>query len=126
MHHKDGIFCYFLCMLHRGVYLSIFVFILALRAARLTKIIIVDYSLEIVIAIINNDYFELGLCDMTIYISDGRNKVYRFILCSIVYFVVSQSTLFTVILFHHLDDCDLYTPPRDVKGRQKQVENDQN
>ncbi len=23
--------------------------------------------------------------------------------------------------FHHLDDCDLYTPPRDVKGRQKQV-----
>ncbi len=45
-------------------------------------------------------------------------KVYRFILCSIVYFVVSQNTLFTV-LFHHLDDCDLYTPPRGVKGRQK-------
>ncbi len=58
-------------------------------------------------------------------ISDGRNKVYRFILCSIVYFVVSQNTLFTVILFHHLDDCDLYTPPRGVKGRQNQVENDQ-
>ncbi len=38
-------------------------------------------------------------------------KIYRFILCSIVYFVVSQNTLFTVILFHHLDDCDLYTPP---------------
>ncbi len=35
------------------------------------------------------------------------------------------NTLFTV-LFHHLDDCDLYTPPRSVKGRQKQVENDQN
>ncbi len=31
------------------------------------------------------------------------------------------NTLFTVILFHHLDDCDLYTPPRGVKGRQKQV-----
>ncbi len=29
-----------------------------IRAARLTKIIIVDYSLEIVIAIINNYYFE--------------------------------------------------------------------
>ncbi len=28
--------------------------------------------------------------------------------------------------FHHLDDCDLYTPPRGVKERQKQVENDQN
>ncbi len=41
--------------------------------------------------------------------------------CSIVYFVVSQNTLFMVILFHNLDDCDLYTPPRDVKGRQKQV-----
>ncbi len=26
--------------------------------------------------------------------------------------------IFTVIL---LDDCDLYTPPRDVKGRQNQV-----
>ncbi len=23
--------------------------------------------------------------------------------------------------FHHLDDCDLYTPPRGVKGRRKQV-----
>ncbi len=28
------------------------------RAARLWQIIIVDYSLETVIAIINNDYFE--------------------------------------------------------------------
>ncbi len=26
--------------------------------------------------------------------------------------MVSQNTLFTVILFHHLDDGDLYTPPR--------------
>ncbi len=34
---------------------------------------------------------------MTIYISDGRNKVYRFILCYIVYFVVSQNALFTII-----------------------------
>ncbi len=48
-------------------------------------------------------------------------KVYSFIFCSIVYFMVSQNTLFTVIIFHHLDDCDLYTPPRGVKGRQKQV-----
>ncbi len=39
--------------------------------------------------------------------------------------MVSQNTLFTVILFHHLDDCDLYMPPWGVKGRQNQVENDQ-
>ncbi len=59
-------------------------------------------------------------------ISDGWNKKsYRFILCSIVYFEVSQNTLFTVIPFHHLGDCDLYTPPRGVKGRQNQVENNQ-
>ncbi len=25
--------------------------------------------------------------------------------------MVSQNTLFTVIHFHHLSDCDLYTPP---------------
>ncbi len=30
--------------------------------------------------------------------------------------MVSQNTLFTVILFHHLGDYDLYTPPRGVKG----------
>ncbi len=61
------------------------------------------------------------------YISDGRNKKsYRFILCYIVYFVVSQNTLFTVKPFHHLGDCDLYMPPTTgVKERQKQVENDQ-
>ncbi len=52
-------------------------------------------------------------------ISDGQNKVYSFI-CSIVYFVVSQNTLFIVIPFHHLSDCDLYTPP--TTG---QEENDQ-
>ncbi len=34
--------------------------------------------------------------------------------------MVSQNTLFTVIPFHHLGDCDLYTPPRGVNGRQKQ------
>ncbi len=39
--------------------------------------------------------------------------------------MVPQNTLFTVILFHHLDDCDLNTPPRGMKGRQNQVENDQ-
>ncbi len=33
--------------------------------------------------------------------------------------------MFMVILFHHLGDCDLYTPPRGVNGRQNQVENDQ-
>ncbi len=33
---------------------------------------------------------------------------------------------YITVLFHHLDDCDLYTPPRGVKRRQKQVENDQN
>ncbi len=30
-----------------------------------------------------------------------------------------------VILFHNLGDCDLYTPPRGVNGKQNQVENDQ-
>ncbi len=31
-----------------------------------------------------------------------------------------------VIPFHHLSDCDLYTPPTTGReGRQKQVENDQ-
>ncbi len=40
--------------------------------------------------------------------------------------MVSQNTLFTVMPFHHLSDCNLYTPPpRGVKGRQKQAENDQ-
>ncbi len=34
--------------------------------------------------------------------------------------MVSQNKLFTVKLFHHLGDCDLYTPPRGVKGRQNQ------
>ncbi len=38
-------------------------------------------------------------------------KVYRFLLCSIVYIVVSQNTSFPVIPFHHLSDCNLYTPP---------------
>ncbi len=34
-------------------------------------------------------------------------------------FVVLQNTLFVVIPFHDLSDCDLYTPPpRDVKERQ--------
>ncbi len=40
-----------------------------------------------------------------------KSFIYRFMLCSIVYFVVSQNTLFTVIVFHHLDDC--------VKGRHR-------
>ncbi len=48
---------------------------------------------------------------MTIYIGWTKWKVYRFILCSIVYIVVSQNTLFTVIPFHNLSDCDFYTPP---------------
>ncbi len=47
-------------------------------------------------------------------------KIYRFILCSIVYFAVSQNTLFTVIPFHHLSDCDLYTPP--TTGREGDTE----
>ncbi len=68
---------------------------------------------------------RVGLCDMTMYIGWTKYKVYRFILCSIVYFVVSQNILFMVILFHHLGDCDLYTPPRGVNGNQNQVENDQ-
>ncbi len=47
-------------------------------------------------------------------------KVYRFILCSIVYIVVSQNTSFTVIPFHHLCDCDLYTPP--TTGREGETD----
>ncbi len=54
------------------------------------------------------------------YISDGRNKNYSFILCSIVYIVVSQNTLFPVIPFHHLSGCDLYTPP--TTGREGETE----
>ncbi len=66
---------------------------------------------------------------MTIYIGWTKLKVYRFILCSIVYIVVSQNTLIPVIPFHNLSDCDLYMPP--TTGREgetealKQVENDQ-
>ncbi len=49
-------------------------------------------------------------------------------LFSIVYIVVSQNTLFPVIPFHHLSDCDLYTPP--TTGREGETdaggdENDQ-
>ncbi len=57
---------------------------------------------------------------MTIYIGWTKLKVYRFILCSIVYIVVSQNTLFPVIPFHHLSDCDLYTPP--TTGREGETE----
>ncbi len=43
--------------------------------------------------------------------------------------MVLQNTLFAVIPFCNLSDCDLYIfirhPPRGVKERQKQVENDQ-
>ncbi len=34
--------------------------------------------------------------------------------------MVSQNTLFTVIPFHHLNDCDLYTPP--TTGREEETE----
>ncbi len=44
-------------------------------------------------------YFKIGLCDMTIYISCDNKKICRVILCSIVYFVVSQIALFTAIFF---------------------------
>ncbi len=36
------------------------------------------------------------------------------------YFVVSKNTLFTVIPFHHLSDCDLYTAP--TTGREGETE----
>ncbi len=41
--------------------------------------------------------------------------------------MVLQNTLFAVILFHHLSDCDFYTPPTTGHEgeRQKQEENDQ-
>ncbi len=38
--------------------------------------------------------------------------------------MVSQSTLFTVIPFHDLSDCDLYTPP--TTGREGETERPQN
>ncbi len=34
--------------------------------------------------------------------------------------MVSQKTLFPVIPFHHLSDCDLYTPP--TAGREAETE----
>ncbi len=40
--------------------------------------------------------------------------LYR-LFCGVPKYIVYGNT------FHHLDDCDLYTPPRGVKGRQKQV-----
>ncbi len=42
----------------------------------------------------NSKLYRLG--DMTIYIGWTKLKVYRFILCSIIYIVVLQNTLFTV------------------------------
>ncbi len=48
-------------------------------------------------------------------------KVYRFILCSIIYIMVSQNTLFTVIPFHHfhwVTAIFIRRPPRGVKRRQ--------
>ena len=42
---------------------------------------------------------KLGLCGMTIYIVWQEKNVYHFILCSIVYIVVTQITLFTAIFF---------------------------
>ncbi len=45
---------------------------------------------------------------------------YRFILCSIVYFVVSQNALFTVIPFHHwVTAIFIRRPPR---GREEETE----
>ncbi len=55
-------------------------------------------------------------------------KNYRIILCSMVYIVVSQNTLLPVIPFHHLSDCDLYTPPttrREGETEEGGDENDQ-
>ncbi len=34
--------------------------------------------------------------------------------------MVSQNTLFPVIHFHHLSDCDLYTPP--TTGHERETE----
>ncbi len=62
---------------------------------------------------------------MTICIRWTKQKVYRFILSSIVYFVVSQNTLFTVIPFHNLSDCDLYMPPRICREGETEEENNQ-
>ncbi len=55
---------------------------------------------------------------MMIYIGWTKNK--KSILCSIVYIVVSQNTLFPVMIFHHLSDCNLYTPP--TTGREGETE----
>ncbi len=60
---------------------------------------------------------------MMIYIGWTKLKVYRFILCSIV---VSQNTLFPVKPFHHLSDCDLYTPPTTGLEREKEAGGDEN
>ncbi len=46
-------------------------------------------------------------------------------LCSIVYIMVSQITLFTVTPFHHLSDCNLYTTGREGETEADGDENDQ-
>ncbi len=56
-----------------------------------------------------------------IYRMDEIKNVYRFILCFIVYIVVSQNALFPVITFHHLSDCDLYTPPTTERERETET-----
>ncbi len=47
-------------------------------------------------------------------------------LCSIVYIVVSQNTLFTVIHFHHLSECNLYTPPTTGREGETEADGDEN
>lgn len=44
----------------------------------------------------------IGLCDMMMWIGWRNKIIYRFLLCSIVYFVSLKNTLFTARFFHHL------------------------
>ncbi len=43
-----------------------------------------------------------------------------------MYIVVSQNTLFPVIPFHHLSDCDLYTPPTTGSEGETEAGGDEN
>ncbi len=54
-------------------------------------------------------------------ISDGRNKKSIFSYFALLFIRGVAKYIVYGNTFHHLDDCDIYTPPRGVKGTQKQV-----
>ncbi len=67
--------------------------------------------------------WRLGLCDMTIYISNGRNKksIVSYYALSFISWCRKIHCLRSYFFIIWMTACDLYTPPRCMKGRQKQV-----